>query len=533
MTSIISVTRVVGGSKALNLDGTLKNPSLASSPSVAIVSQYAYLSAGSTAPWSPSGIVVTFNNQVLSTGSFVSSTQGLVNGDTRSLGGCYQIPISLVHFAQRNPGNPPNPGLNTVVVTLTSAVPNRPNSGNDTNGIQYGATALSFKAMAPIIMVHGWKSGPWWWDDSPPANCVTTDQNFLKNATTNKGGFGFVDPFVSGQYPFDCSVKVVNTLNVPLGAAALEQQLLTCNQTPTLLVGPIPNSNLVCPDGNPATGKLAEFGAKHAHLVVHSLGGLWTRQLIDSVRNQTDPNANDLFGVYSLTTLETPHLGSSLADLLVAGKTVPLLQLLGVVSLDQRIIATFFSGRAGADDLQVGVATALNKRWGSPPQTFTVDAIPNNAAYYSIGSDADYSNNLKIDGATNLINPNYSDGRPDEGYPPPAGFAGLAPTIVQNQRFQWLGTEKNANVLALKFRGRTILAIAADFTGTSSFQLNDITVTVASALGGTGFQQPTQAQTCNSLPCRLFNHTTAGSSMSWNQTAQQALGFILQAQPLQ
>jgi hypothetical protein len=537
VTATISVTRVVGGSNALNPDGTLKNPSLASSGSVAIVSQYAYLSAGSGTPWSPSGIVVTFNGNVLSDGKFVSSTKGLVNGDNRSLGGCYQIPIGYVKFAQRNPGRFPNPGVNKVVVAITSKVPNRPNIGNDTNSITYGATALSFKAMAPVIMVHGWRSGPWWWDDplSPPPgggsapvpNCGTTDRNFVAGNGTHNGGFGFVDPFTSGGYPFDCSIQINPTAAVPDGAIELRQDLLRCGaQSATTIV--FPDSNFVCPDGSRAMGKLAEFGAKHAHLVVHSLGGLWTRQMIDTMRNQTDLNGNNLFGLYSVTTLETPHLGSSLADLLIAGQTDHLLQLHGILSLDLRIIATFFQDSAGAFELQVGKATALNKQLGIPPAIFRVDGSPSQASYYSVGSDADVNNNQIIDGASN---PGDANQRPDEGYPPPPKIptAYLA-TVVQNARFRWLAQVNNAYTSTLTLLGKTILS-GVDFSPTDAFQLNDITVTVASALGGAGFPPATQNQSCNNLPCRLANHTTAGSSMNWNQAAQQVLGLMLQAQP--
>ena len=51
----------------------------------------------------------------------------------------------------------------------------------------------------------------------------------------------------------------------------------------------------------------AEFGAKHAHLVAHSKGGLDVREFLAST---IPPN----FGVLSLTTLSTPHHGSVGAD---------------------------------------------------------------------------------------------------------------------------------------------------------------------------------------------------------------------------
>ena len=170
--------------------------------------------------------------------------------------------------------------------------------------------------------------------------------------------------------------------------------------------------------------------------------------------------------------------------------------------------------------------------WGGPPGTFTVDGVQNRAAFYAVGSDADVNGNGKIDGASH---PGDQNIRPDEGFPPPhlpPVIQQLFQTQVQNQRFQWLGQVRNGNIHRPRVMGRTVLSIA-DFDPTATFQLNDLAVTVASALGGRGFQQPTQGQTCNALPCRLANHTTAGSSFSWNQAAQQVLSFIQQAQPIQ
>jgi hypothetical protein len=237
-----------------------------------------------------------------------------------------------------------------------------------------------------------------------------------------------------------------------------------------------------------------------------------------------------LFGLYSLTTLDTPNLGSSLGDLLVAAHKVPLLQLVGILSLDPTFVAALLRSTEGAEDLQVQAAIANNNKWGAAPGQYTVDGVQNNANYYAFGANADVNGNLKIDGASIAGD---AVTRPDEGYPPPLrGALSVLNRDVQNQRFQWLGTIKKGNIHSLRILGRTIISIA-DFDPTPAFQLNDTTVTVASALGAPGFSQPAGTQICNGLPCLLANHTTTGSSMSWDPVAQQVLSLIQAAQPMQ
>ena len=533
-TTTFNITRVVGSGltaqwnglpQSLNPDGSLANPTALIASG--IVSRYAYLqvdwangSADSTT------LHFTINGYSISGGDIAAETG---SGGSK----CLQVPIAYLRFGVRNPGSNalPTAGANQVQVSSTNPYPQE---YDDTEITAY-ARSLSFEAMAPIIMVHGWgqKTGPWWWGDSPSSKtpyCKTDPQGSRK---ARDGGFNFVEPLVDGGYPFDCSLMInPPTALVPEGAPLLQNDLLQCHD------GLVPDSNFVCQDGTQATGKLVEFGAKHAHLVAHSKGGLWAREML--YRMPVDANGNQLFGIYSLTTLETPHLGSSLADLVVAAHTVPLLWAVGVLGvpvLDFRILAAMKQDRAGADDLQVATATAYNTRWGHSPVTFVVDGIQNIASYYAIGSNADLNGNGKIDGASGT---GSATTPPDDGYPAlklpaiiPTFVQNQIATLVQNQRFQWLGGIKNGNIHRLKVFGRTIISIA-DFDPTARFQSNDFTVTVASALGGFGFLLPIQPGTpCNGLPCRLANHTTAGSSMIWNQGAQQVLQLILQAQPLQ
>lgn len=367
ITNSFNITRVVGPGQApyINSDGTLVNPD--AYVANGIVSRYAYLQISWGAGFSFSTTFhFTINGQSIPGGDIAVVGQGsswpyVVGAPPPSnVSGtlCLQFPIQYLRFATRNVGSMsmPTPGVNQVQVSST----NPQALATDDTTVHAGAVSLSFDAMAPIIMVHGWQSGPWWWGDSPStATPCGPDKNYQTGKGTRNGGFDFVKPFSAGLYPFDCSLEITNTDDDQPGALLLQQKLLNCQN------GGFPDANFMCPDGSGAIGKLTEFGAKHAHLVVHSKGGLWARQMLKNVSSQFNANGNQLFGIYSLTTLETPHLGSSLADLLIAGRTVPLLQLAALATIDVRILATLFRSSAGADDMQVAIATAFSGMWGS------------------------------------------------------------------------------------------------------------------------------------------------------------------------
>lgn len=63
---------------------------------------------------------------------------------------------------------------------------------------------------------------------------------------------------------------------------------------------------------------LKRFGVSHVHLVAHSKGGFFARKLLKrAARGQNliaEGGTPYRLGVYSLTTLETPHHGNQMAD---------------------------------------------------------------------------------------------------------------------------------------------------------------------------------------------------------------------------
>jgi triacylglycerol esterase/lipase EstA (alpha/beta hydrolase family) len=94
----------------------------------------------------------------------------------------------------------------------------------------------------------------------------------------------FVQALIDAGAPFDCSIDLERQATIPQGAQRLRDQLT-----------PILNS----------------FGTRYVNLVVHSKGGLFARLFLQKNYNL---DSTKQVGVISLTTLDTPHWGSVLAD---------------------------------------------------------------------------------------------------------------------------------------------------------------------------------------------------------------------------
>jgi triacylglycerol esterase/lipase EstA (alpha/beta hydrolase family) len=125
--------------------------------------------------------------------------------------------------------------------------------------------------MSPIILVHG----------------ILTDQTWFN---------GFINPLIAAKVPY------------AIATAQGEVSLLpsSIKVTGTTLVSRIP-------------ALAAEFGATKVHIVAHSKGGLWSRYFLSNgpvSTNLSAPPTPNNFGVLSLITLDTPHNGTILADLL-------------------------------------------------------------------------------------------------------------------------------------------------------------------------------------------------------------------------
>ena len=484
----IPVSRVVGNAwpftGVLNQDGTLAAPA----PLIAngVVSALAYLPIQvSGAPDRDYTVQVIFNGQTVDTGTLHATGNPNIPSVWNK---CVKIDIGKVRFPYRvKPGSTPTPVVNTV--EFVSYDPQAAVASETYITTMVGP--LSFDAMAPVVLVHGWRAGPWWWGPSNPTNNdqCGADLNFAQRGYGYNGGFNFIQPLIDNGMPFDCSITIGQTDSIQDGATELGQKL---------------------PD------VLASFGAKHAHLVAHSKGGMWTREMLKNWMSQSPPPN---LGLYSLTTLSTPHQGSSLADLLVAahwGIWFPIRH--------PKLLGPFLARYdKGAFDLRVLSAEAWNATTGRPPEHFTVDGIQNDAIYYAWGGDADVNSDGVITGA------NTPGG---EGYPGPflGSLLSFADDRIQNGRYRELGRIQQLNY-TIANTGAPLKRVphAPFFQDNSSFQYNDLAVIVQSAMGAFGFiPEPANvgARICNSLPCLVANHSTMGVA---NITL---IGLIQAAQPV-
>ncbi len=341
----VNVTRVVGSGSVpqnSNSDGTLVNPSAAVANG--IVSQFAYLQVLVEATLGIPGvggtqIRVVFNGTEVFTpkpsDAYYPPNNGFIGYPSGPPLTCFQIPISLVRFATRVSGGAPQPGVNSIKIFADN--PNATETCDDCS-LFTGAGTLSFDAMAPIVLVHGWRGGPWNWE-SPTANprvCPSDPKN------SSNGGPDFVQALKDANAPFDCSIKIDPQATTDEGAAEL------FNKLPAIL---------------------SSFGTRHLHLIAHSKGGLFSREFLQK-NAESDPTAQ--IGVISLTTLETPHHGSVLSDTVVASREDPsVLPLIGRINPIYYFLTKSGFFGVGNDDMTVSkVSQGFNQTYLQPPPQF-------------------------------------------------------------------------------------------------------------------------------------------------------------------
>jgi hypothetical protein len=185
-----------------------------------------------------------------------------------------ELPIRYLRFAmrsgQRNAS--PIPGRNNVRAVFQVA------SGSICNScaVSVSLGKLTFTALAPYMLVHGRVSSPAWFAGG------------FENAFRSRGvGYKTVG-IATGEKSDPGSYPVLDNVSLPDSGRALRAH---------------------------AEIMAREFGVKRVHVVAHSKGGLWSRAMIDS-SNGTSPEV----GVYSITSVTSPHRGSVLADISVAAQ---------------------------------------------------------------------------------------------------------------------------------------------------------------------------------------------------------------------
>lgn len=257
----------------------------------------------------------------------------------------FEVDIRDVKFPARGaPGQKPAGARNEVRIQI--------DTGNIGLG-QLWCTAidwaqLQFKAMAPILLVHGITGTPGTWEPAV--------RDFL---TTEK-------------IPFEHRIQLA-----PNGSVANNGRQLA----------------------GVVRDQARSFGVEKVHLVVHSKGGLDSRRFL-SAHYQPDE-----VKVLSLHTLSTPHHGSVHADLSIANRTLndatsedPDLE----EYLDSDGVVNFLGRgpqRPGLDDLQTTATAAFN----------AANPFPGAIKLYTHGADADLDNNgaISVFEAAPLIPDNF------------------------------------------------------------------------------------------------------------------------------
>jgi pimeloyl-ACP methyl ester carboxylesterase len=246
----------------------------------------------------------------------------------------FRIPIELVRFGRERFDTTPDPGLNKVEVRIDQASPSsRENWCTAVDWVE-----LSFKAMAPVIMVHGNNS----------------NSDFFRN-------FDFVQPFIQKAIPYDASINLPTT-NIEANGRRLVSLI---------------------------NAKSRQFGAHSVHIVAHSKGGLNSRHFLTLLPRSCDKDeweAGRCVGVLSLTTLSTPHEGSAGADYQLDVRRS------GLAFAPNRTrfaMARALSVNPGTPDLRVSAVQAFNQRnAGNLPFSFTVDGETRPMVYNAISADA-------------------------------------------------------------------------------------------------------------------------------------------------
>ena len=333
----------------------------------------------------------------------------------------FSIATERVRFGKRNPGEDPTPGINEIEIRIDTA-------NLEINGKSFYCTAvdwaaMTFDALAPIIMVHGNNSAGEFFGD-------------LRSAAGDQLGFRFIEPFEQQKLPFD------NSINMPTASIANHAALL----------------------GTEIPAKAAEFGARHAHLVAHSKGGLDVRAFLAA----TIP-VN--FGVLSLTTLSTPHHGSVGADYSIDAASA---NSLFSDNTTRTKLAQQLPPDAGTLDLRVSSVAEFNAvNMPLLPRSFTVDGVTRPIVYMSISADANLDSSVNVLSGRPTIQINETQGT-SQGNKPDIVWSNLMTAV-----YRLMGEVASTRLEPRSVLGRSVWVVKE--TPTTSFQLNDFLVTVSSA----------------------------------------------------
>jgi hypothetical protein len=332
---------------------------------------------------------------------------------------------------------------------------------------------LRFRAMSPVMLVHGFNANTGWF----------YTYNFESAFRTKGIPFELVhDPgvtfprsdFMDEEWRRcnDQSPQYSSWRNAHPGYCVGDRIDARLTQPPLEALG----EGSIEDVGNVLQRRIPElargYGSRQVHLVGHSKGGLYSRAFLKGPSPYRNCNADiqvanqsGFSGVKTVVFLNTPHHGSIGAEVRTAA-TEALKPYKGQYVYLQawltQLASTLGPYTIGIHDLVPEAVKRFNGVAGLPPRCY-VDANQRyRTLYYATHADLDINNNRRAD-----LSAEY------EGYP-------VGATVVYNL----VGTVKSVTaevVPADSGGGQLVPTLVANWTYQSSFRENDIVVTTESA----------------------------------------------------
>lgn len=243
----------------------------------------------------------------------------------------FEVPTDIIKFPPKaNSGNSPVPATNTISIYIDQA-----NIGIG----EFWCTAvdwaaLSFRAMPPLILIHG----------------NSSDGDFWVRR-------GFTEVLDQKKIPYDNSIDLPTTTVVSNGAT-LKSEILSVAKS---------------------------MGVQNIQIIAHSKGGLDTREFLASHYPALEMNKD--LKAHTFITLSTPHRGSVGADFI---RAVELTCDFKLENENERTkLAEFLSSSYGQNEFNANYN--LTTHW---TRQFNLrNYLPSSIGYYSVGADADINNN--------------------------------------------------------------------------------------------------------------------------------------------
>lgn len=424
----IEVKRFVG---ELNPDGTLKNAdALIAAGAISrtvklIMPNYDVDSNASIPGVAPERDRVSINGVAV----------GFLEGENNQwVLNSFEVDVRKIKFAERGAdGNNPTGGVNEIRIDIDTA-----------NAEENWCTATdwangSFKALSPIILIHGNNSNGAFFDR----------QHFTDEL------------LAQGVLKFD------NSINLAAGA-------------------PSPGGTFIANNARELNQKIPAivrgFGVKKVHLIAHSKGGLDSRAYLADYQRRYQKE----FKILSLTTLSTPHDGSAVADVSIE-RQVAAQQIGNFGKIEYEGFPEWLGSLTFVMEKALGIDDGRrNLTTNYVTNTFGRRNVPKlsglGVAYNTVAANADRNNNQQIDSTPD----EFSGLRIEDKY-----LRGLfsvnenAAAAVPNLLYQILYKTSGVNV---SYRKDCFLKICRNIAIISSIdhrnpQKNDTLVTEASASG--------------------------------------------------